>query len=86
MIQALDRISILQRIWRVIPHESTEFAWTPAALTGKSTFVEMSAADNATLIEKSGASRMMDQWLGAAGGFTPDPMQAVYITLETAKN
>jgi hypothetical protein len=85
VIQALARISILQPIRRGIPHERAEFAWTPAALTGKSTFVEMSAANNATLIEKSGASRMMDHWRGAAGCFTPIQMQAVHITLETAK-
>ncbi|WP_395748661.1 hypothetical protein [Prosthecobacter sp.] len=85
MIQPLERITILQRIWRGIPHERTEFAWTPGALTGKSSFVEMSAANNATLIEKSGTSRMRDHWLDAAGCFTPDQMQAVHITLETAK-
>ena len=85
MIQAVSRISILQPFQRGIPHERKEFAWTPGGLTGKSLFVEMSAANNAASIEKSGARRTMDHRYDTAGCVPHIQLQAVHITLETAK-
>ncbi len=85
MIPAVVRISILQPFHRGIPHERAEFAWTPAALTGKSTIVEISAANNAALIAKSGPAGWMNHRHGVAGGVSHIQLQPVHITLETEK-
>lgn len=85
MIQAIARISILQPFWRGIPHESTEFAWTHGALTGKTTFSGDKRRKQCRFDCEIRDMPDENHRRGVAGGVSHFQMQAVHITLETAK-
>lgn len=85
MIPVIDRISILQPFRRGIPHERTEFAWTPVALTGKTTFSGDEFRKQCRFDREVRGIPDQDHRQGVAGGVFPIQLQAIHITLETAK-
>lgn len=85
MIPAIARISMLQPFWRGIPHESTEFAWTHGALTGKTILSGDERRKQCRFDCEVRSTPDENHRHAEAGGVSPIPLQAVHITLETAK-
>jgi hypothetical protein len=85
VIPAIARISVLQLFLRGIPHERTEFAWTPGALTGKTTFSGDAFRKQCRFDCEFRGLPDENHWHGVAGGVPPIQMQAVHIKLATAK-
>ncbi|MHB1079762.1 MAG: hypothetical protein ACYC67_10180 [Prosthecobacter sp.] len=85
MIPSIAHFSKWQPFWRGIPHERTEFAWTPGALTSKIIFSGNERRKQCRFDCEVRGTPDEDHRHGVAGDVSHFQMQAVQITLETAK-